>query len=167
MRIVIPRIPPPSDPPKTGEMPLRSAFWRDVKRLQEAKTQPYRSLLEGRDTGTEALHRFQSALLHLRGRPNAFGQPYCYDIPANEHPSESARCYFGTMTRRAVTAFQQQTKLGADGIAGQTTLKHVDALLVTHYDSSLPAAPPSGGGGGGGSGGGGPSTPSTQPSVSH
>ena len=121
------------------KLPLMASFWKHNARLQEAKTRPFRSMIKGRDTGTEAVQLLQAALVRLDGTINFLGGDSVvsgpFFIPASEFdPGDASRCAFGLHTEKAVKLFQGQSRIEVDGFAGIMTLRVMDMLLSSLED---------------------------------
>ena len=62
--------------------------------------------------------------------------------PSEADGEDASKCIFGPFTKRAVETFQRQNGgLTIDGMAGIMTLRAMDVLLVTHFDSLFPDDP--------------------------
>lgn len=117
-----------------ARLPLTAKWWQHNPRLQEAKTTPFRSMKEHRDTGAEAVRLLQGALFLVEGSVALLvsgGVKYGpFSIPPSEHdPENAANCQFGPHTRKAVEKFQEQSALEVDGFAGIMTLRVLDMQL--------------------------------------
>ena len=117
-------------------------------RLNEAATTAYRSLKPGRDTGTEALQKFQEVLSFIGTLQKSlidegdgvFGP---YGLGTEYDSTDESNCSYGTLTQSAVSSFQSTCKAFAlpeysagtvrmicDGLAGMQTLDMMDHIML-------------------------------------
>lgn len=117
-----------------ARLPLTARWWRHDRRLQEAKTTPFRSMKQGRDLHTESVRLLQGALFLVEGSVALLAPGSVkygpFSIPPSEHDPENAKsCEFGPHTRKAVEKFQEQSGIDVDGFAGIFTLRVLDMQL--------------------------------------
>lgn len=117
-----------------AKLPLTAKWWKHDRRLQEAKTTPFRSMKEGRDLHTESIRLLQGALFLVDGSVALLAPGSVkygpFTIPSSEHdPADGKNCEFGPHTRKAVEKFQEQSGLDVDGFAGIMTLRVMDMQL--------------------------------------
>ena len=128
---------------------LGAKYGNHNRRLREAASTGFRSMLIGRDQGTEALLLLQGDLIGLGGwpastykdSPNGDGfhliqgkrnAPVYGPCDLGDEADSQEGCYYGPRTERAVRDFQAKTGIDADGIAGMLTLQAMDLYLHFH-----------------------------------
>jgi hypothetical protein len=134
-------------PITASPLTLKAEHWRDVRRLQEAASVPFRSLHFAGGDEEFVVQKLQRALLFLEENSNRFPDrflphPFGPDGPSGvqwgpfdfDDPRET---FYGVRTGFSVIKFQKQAGLKPDGKAGMQTLPRIDEILVFLGNSAV------------------------------
>jgi len=124
-------------------MKLQYDEWKNIYRLDEAATVPFRSMKRNRDSGTLALYRFQLVIVRFSQLPaprgGLFG-PFDFHLHgervADPLKDDYYKGRFGQHTELAVQDIQSKLFLSIDGIAGIETLSAMDDFMVSLVQSA-------------------------------